>query len=274
MTVSFNVVGCSRNNSAHAPAVSRNIINWAGAFDLRRLLLVEGPSTDGARECWTRELEAVRPIFLDPPAGLDALARTERIAVLRNLYLETLRQEDNPAAFTVVMDFDEVNACEIAPAALAQSFAFLEEQQEHAACFAVQEGMLYDVYALRHPVYCPDDCWERVSTRPRWMSHAQAVWNYVGMRQLSFPVQTLTQVDSAFGGLGVYKTQFLTNGTYVGSISRKEICEHVAIHSQITARNGRLYACPWLMNVTPEEHKFRRPPLGNRVRDIIRRVIA
>jgi hypothetical protein len=272
MTVSFNVVGCSRNDSANAAAVSRNIRAWATAFDLRHFLLVEGPSTDGTRECWTRELGAIRPVFLNPPPGLDALPRTVRIAVLRNLYLDALRQNENPASFTVVMDFDDVNACEIAPEALARSFAFLEEQHDRAACFAVQEGMLYDVYALRHPAYCPDDCWERVRTRPTWMSHAQAVWTYVGKRQSSFPVGSLTEVGSAFGGLGVYKTGVLTGASYSGSRNGIEVCEHVEIHSQMTARNNRLFVCPWLVNVTPDEHRFRRPSFVSRMRDITKRM--
>jgi hypothetical protein len=255
MTIAVNIVGCSRNNSAHAADVSRNIRTWATAFHLRRVLIVEGPSTDGARPIWARDLETVRPVFLEAPPGLDSLARTDRIAALRNVYLAALREDPEPAPFTVVMDFDNVNACEVPPDALADSFAFLNDRQDRAACFAVQDGLLYDIYALRHPVYSPDDCWERVENRPMWMSHSEAVRRYVRRRQKGFPTRHLTEVESAFGGLGIYKTSDLVKALYRGHTDAgTAVCEHVELHAAIRASGRRLFVAPWLVNALPPEH--------------------
>jgi hypothetical protein len=167
------------------------------------------------------------------------------------------------------MDFDDANACEIAPEALAQSFAFLEEQQDRAACFAVQEGILYDVYALRHPLYSPDDCWEMVNARPPWMSYHHAMHRYVGVRQKKFPRKVVTEVASAFGGIGIYKTSFLIAGTYRGRrTDGAETCEHVELHYDIRSRGGRLWVVPWLQNDAPPEHVIGKPTVLDRLRVI------
>ncbi len=269
-----NVVGCSRDNALSVGSISRNLRRWNDAVRIHSLLLLEGPSTDGARKLWERELGPLGGVFVDPPPGLASLKRTDRLAKIRNVYLDALRNDEHAAPFTIVMDFDNVNECEIRVEGILRSLAFLNEDPMRAACFAVQENLLFDVWALRHPTHCPDDCWQRVESRPVWMSYDRAVWAYVGKRQRAFPVHELSEVESAFGGLGLYRTAFLVGSHYEGLIENREVCEHVALHAGIRAAGGRLFVCPWLRNNAPQEHLVWRPRIIDVLRQAYRRLAS
>jgi hypothetical protein len=57
------------------------------------------------------------------------------------------------------------------------------------------------------------------------------------------------EVDSAFGGLAIYKRQALTNIRYIGVDNNKEeVCEHVALNRQIKEKGGRIFINPAMMN--------------------------
>jgi hypothetical protein len=269
-----NVVGCSRNNALSVGSISRNLRRWNDAVRIHSLLVLEGPSTDGARELWEHELGPLGAVIVEPPPGLQSLKRADRLAKIRNFYLDALRNDADAAPFTIVMDFDNVNEVEIRTEGILRSLAFLNEDPMHAACFAVQENLLFDVWALRHPIHGPDDCWQRVESRPVWMSFDSAVWSYVGKRQRAFPIHELTEVESAFGGLGLYRTTFLLCSRYKGLLETREVCEHVALHAGIRAAGGRLFVCPWLRNNAPQEHLVRRPQVIDIIRKAFRRLAS
>jgi hypothetical protein len=76
------------------------------------------------------------------------------------------------------------------------------------------------------------------------------------------PVETPPiQVESAFGGLGIYKMQFVLNNKsrYIGHeykyfvgesmvFSKLQTCEHVSFHQGIAAQGGQMFILPYLVN--------------------------
>ena len=69
------------------------------------------------------------------------------------------------------------------------------------------------------------------------------------------------QVESAFGGLGIYKMRYVLNNKsrYVGHeykyfideamvFSKLQTCEHVSFHQGIAAQGGQMFILPYLVN--------------------------
>jgi hypothetical protein len=135
--------------------------------------------------------------------------------------------------------------------------AFLDDDCERAGVFANSGGAYFDLWALRHPELCPGDVWEELAD--------YAIANRVGDTEayehtLAKRVFTLAadapplEVDSAFGGLGIYKlSHVLANpAPYAGAKLKEnlgwQVCEHVAFHAGLRAQGGRLFVLPWLIN--------------------------
>ncbi|HEY1803077.1 MAG TPA: hypothetical protein VGG45_01225 [Terracidiphilus sp.] len=63
------------------------------------------------------------------------------------------------------------------------------------------------------------------------------------------------EVDSAFGGLAVYRRDALSGVKYVGlGEARHEVCEHVSLHRQIKSAGRRIFINPQLVNAGVTEH--------------------
>jgi hypothetical protein len=150
---------------------------------------------------------------------------------------------------------------------------------ERAAVFANQIGKYYDIWALREPNLCPGDAWEEVmdyviqhKVSPE-IAHDQTF----AKRIHTFPVSMQPfEVDSAFGGLGIYKMNFILRNPnpYLGSkmksapsedgsfrIARWQVCEHVHFNQGIRSLGGRLFIMPSLVNSDCTHSVF--PPIAH-----------
>ena len=113
------------------------------------------------------------------------------------------------------------------------------------ALFANQRTAYYDISALRHNDWCPEDCWTEVTkaaTFPwRKNKRTRALRRYVYGRQYWIPTsRSPIQVDLAFGGFAVYKRGILKDCWYGSrAADGSVVCEHVSINKQICEKNGR-----------------------------------
>ncbi|WP_246273027.1 glycosyltransferase [Oricola thermophila] len=183
--------------------------------------------------------------------------RTERLAHLRNRALEHVRADERLADFdyAIIMDMDGVNSLFPADRLRAHMSDWPEDR---AAVFANQTESYYDVWAYRHPTHSPDDCWERVEKRPAGMSKAQAYETFVAARKKPWPRDAgMVEVESAFGGLALYRLPALRDCSYLGlDEDGNPRCEHVEFHRQIRSKGYRLFIDPAMINGTgAEEHK-------------------
>ncbi|WP_422688473.1 hypothetical protein [Candidatus Planktophila versatilis] len=180
--------------------------------------------------------------------------RWSRIAYLRNLCIaEFLKSEKYVHCnFVVVSDLDGVNR-ELTPSSVKAVF----ERSDWAACFANQSGHYYDIFALRHPTWSPDDCWKHEKVlRSRGVNPIRARELAVYKRQIKIrPNSNWIEVDSAFGGLGIYKREFLTNALYESRDSNDElVCEHVSFNKGVSRNGGRLFVVPAFINFKLNGH--------------------
>jgi hypothetical protein len=183
--------------------------------------------------------------------------RSDRIAAARNLYLAAIANADfRKFDDLVLLDFDDVNSRPIDVSAFAAARDWLHANEKRQAVFANANAFYYDVWALRHPEWSPDDCWQRARVAEKQIGLPEAIRRFVATRQIMVR-KTLAPipVDSAFGGLAIYRLERALKASYVGLTGDgDEVCEHVAFNSAVKGRDGELAIFPPLQNWTPPEH--------------------
>jgi hypothetical protein len=199
--------------------------------------------------------------------------REDRISFCRNKYLAELRtnQDYKDIEFLAVADLDGINDS-LDTIAIESCF----EISDWAGCFSNQVKYYYDIYALRHPAWSPDNCWKyeaelRKSGVPHVLAREMAV--YSRQRKIA-PHADWVEVDSAFGGFGIYDVNQIGDSTYSARDFGGEItCEHVIFHQKIRAMGGKLYINPKLINSRKNPHTDNRLPF-NRLKWLIKLFLA
>jgi len=260
------IVGCARDAAAFVPGVLSNIEQFASVFREVKFVFVENDSTDSTKELlqrWVREHQDARLLQLDGLAATQP-SRPARIAHARNAYMEILDGVDYQGYdYLVVIDFDDVNAPAIGVRGFASAVRFLDENASVCGVFANSTPAYYDIWALRHPVWCPNDCWAEVRAE-QTLSFKDARDRYVHSRQVEIPPDTQPiRVLSAFGGLGIYRLSIARGCRYTGLAENgTEVCEHVAFNRGMT-NQGQLFIFPALLNTAPIEHLRAQEILGH-----------
>ncbi|MEE4014178.1 hypothetical protein V1T76_19085 [Roseibium sp. FZY0029] len=184
--------------------------------------------------------------------------RVERIAVARNFALEKIVLSESTSEYTIVMDLDGVND----EFDIVKVRKIIDKSSLHwDAVTANQAEAYYDLYALRHPTWCPDDCWRelRNAKRRRFFKKKNIRLlrdEYIHNRQFKIPEDhSWIEVESAFGGLAMYKTASLKGCWYSPRDSLGNLtCEHVVLHKQMIEKGGKIFIAPDLINKAPSEH--------------------
>ena len=179
--------------------------------------------------------------------------RIERLSYCRNIYVRWLRE--TPASSRVlVLDWDtrntHLNSRSIRSA--------LEELPNASGIFANQAGRYFDIYALRSHGWVDGDClheyWDLRKTLGAKKAKQKAIWSK--MRKIS-PNHPILEVDSAFGGLGIYQSWVFIDCDYSKlSTNSSNESEHVFLHHQIRSKNGRLFIHPKLINFAWNPHNL------------------
>jgi hypothetical protein len=185
------------------------------------------------------------------------IPRTVAMARCRNEYLREVRE--NPRFekidYVVVSDFNQLND-RLTKEAIESCFV----RSDWDACFANQTGRYYDIWALRHAIWSPNDCWEQLNFYRKYTKFPEwALRISIGSRMIRIPKGSeWIQVDSAFGGLGLYKRDAILQGEYVGSgIDGNPICEHVPFHTSLIQNGFKLFINPALINTKSTDHSQR-----------------
>lgn len=262
--------GCARNCAQWLPAVLSNIDRLSISFADTAVVIVENDSIDGTPELlrkWGRNRRNFHLLQLD---GLGAEpARTVRLEIARNAYIAAISGRDHLTKFDYlcVVDFDDVNARPIDPIGVAEGISRLRSG-EAAGVFANQLGAYYDLWALRHKTFAPGDVWEEVLdyALSRKVSDEVAFAKTLGCRSFVIPpTAPPVEVESAFGGFGIYKLSYVIRNPnpYLGSrvkllpggspgqiqIARWQQCEHVHFNAGIGHLGGKLLIIPTMINL-------------------------
>jgi hypothetical protein len=279
-------VGCARNCAVALPHVLDNILSMSRLFLESAFIFVENDSQDATQtnlRRWCDGGRNARLIVLDGLADFCSI-RTLRLEIARNRYLSLVRSEYSSYDFLFVVDCDEVNAARIDLGAVRRAINFLTEEENRAAVFANAKGIYYDLWALRHRLRCPGDIWEEACDYAiaHEVTDEEAFRETFSKRIITIaPDQAMPmEVDSAFGGLGIYKIpSIMRNGKRHVGYNVKHIpagviglrqdgmracgwqcCEHVSFNAGFRERGDKLFVLPYLINFETEGLIF--PPSG------------
>jgi len=180
--------------------------------------------------------------------------RTQRIAYCRNVYRRIVAWSPRyfGVKYVAVLDVDHVNYG-LTREAVDSAFS----RKGWDACFANQFGKYYDLYALRHEHWNSSDmvASARFFSSISGVDEQTATAKLFSQRMVSLsPTTNWIRVDSAFGGLGIYRKGLLRLSRYRGQLGGHSVCEHVPFHMGFAFWRKRLFINPALLNGDAPEH--------------------
>ena len=256
----FLVVGLARNCGK---SIKTDIAKIAFVFkEFRHVnwLVIESDSRDATQKKLNElELETKNFKFISLGALRQQLPlRTERIAHCRNRYLSELHSNPMYANidYVIVSDLDGVSD-QLTEQALFSCWV----RDDWDVCTANQRGPYYDVWALRHKTWSPNDCWSQYRfLMEHGLSAEQSLFAAIHSRMITIDESLAwIEVDSAFGGFAIYRKEALLGAQYVGLDDEGAMtCEHVRLHATIKSRGGHIFINPKLINTgyTPHTKKL------------------
>lgn len=247
-------VGLARNLDWILPLTIGRIEQTARHFADWRCVILENDSTDGTKDLlrkWaTRDPEHVVVELLDngkPHLHGFELARTEAMADYRNRCRELVREHYAQADYVIVVDLDAWGGWSVHGVINGIGW---HERMPQAGCMASTSlfkhaGTLIDGKAP----WAHYDNWAY-----RWLGWTPRIGPWFTF-WLPPPGAVPIQVNSAFGGLGIYKTQPYLESEYSG-----EDCEHVPYHRRMIEKGWTIHLNPaqrcvmhWLPDEDAEE---------------------
>lgn len=250
------VLAALRDCQSTLPTILSLCADISSSFTEAHFVFVENDSKDATRE-YIESWRANRKdcTLISPTYPIAHLKRTERLAICRNLALDFAKRHLIDFGLLIVFDVD-LSINDLRASALVAAAEFLLSTPSAIGVFANSEPVYYDIWALRHPVWCPTDCWREIRHHRHWpLSYAEAT--FVSSRQLRIDrYAPPICVASAFNGLGIYRFAKVVDGRYCGvDLSGRETCEHVAFHASIAAQQERaFFILPSLVVDAPLQH--------------------
>ncbi len=268
------IIGLARNTAPHLPGAFAMMERLAATVRLERVIIVTNDNEDGTDAVLDQARHGPLPLTI---INMDGLAseheqRVDRLAVARQASLEALFASPSVPDFTLILDMDGLNNT-LDPVVVKRLMD--DAHGDWQAVFANQPNAYFDIYALRRRNWCDYNFmpklnheWKQVAGRPRFKkllsrlnpfdrtprSRQELKIRYVHRLQYRIPADyPWIEVDSAFGGAGLYRTASLRGKTYRSRGSQgMVICEHVSLHAQMRAEGARLFIVPWFLNENHE----------------------
>lgn len=272
------ICGCTKNSADYIKNEINSILNLSQLFLSLDIVIYENDSTDNTVKI-LKSMEKDNTISLISESGIQTRLqrRTMIIAHGRNKLVEFVNSTD-AYDYMIMIDLDNVMA-EFDKQGLIDAFSY--DLDTWDVLTGNCHGKYYDIWALRlnknkwsddhEKIWnsCIDyDCWDMINHRRQQgfnvrIRHIQPFQKHIP-RELS-----LLQVDSSFGGIGIYKVSKIKNCRYYGftrycSCKKYNIfpgrciwetCEHVSFHKDmIEKHNAKIFICPQLIIKDQPEH--------------------
>lgn len=236
------IVGCARNISSSLDKTIEIIKMIQSCFKEYHVIIYENDSNDDTLDKlnkWSIEDNKVEIITEKNILG----PRTQRLSHGRNILMKKALTYNSE--YVVVIDLDIINH-DLTKESFMSSF---RDDIDWAGMFANQSEIYYDLWALRSiDDWLNFDCLLCINKTKDEEYCLKS--RFKKIPRTDQPIE----VNSAFGGLGIYKTKYLTNAEYYGGENNKEECEHVKFHEEIRMNKGKLYINPSMINSSGLQH--------------------
>jgi len=281
------LVGTISNAAGSLRSDLTKVMNALSTFELVQVFLVESDSTDATLsvlENLHTEIECFNFVSLGDLSS-EIPDRIHRIRHCRNVYVQKVRNliEVSDIEYVFVADLDGMNS-KISSKAILSSF----QRDDWGAVLSNQRGGYYDVLALRHPTWCPQDVLvdlrheqslidntelpkrsflRRASRRVEY-DRARKKAIYSKMIRIEQDEDWI-EVNSGFGGLGIYKSELFERFDY--SLLEGDLdfeSEHVAFSKRITDAGYKIFINPKMINNNFNTYNINRFILVRQVREM------
>ena len=245
------IAGSICNASKEIPLVFKNIERLSKLFTKVKCILVESDSIDNTIEVLKHTKDTYTDIDIEV-FSFGSLSskipyRTGRIATARNFYLDRVESDYLDYDYLLVLVFNESNTDELDLGGVISNFKYSNWDM---IC-ANQEQIYYDLWALRHPIWMPFDCWDWHSA-PEFMNRDQIYNIYVRSRFIHIDkTQNLIKVQSAFGGSAFIKIKSIQGARHSSlNESGREACEWISFCERLNNKTSNIFINPSFINQT------------------------
>ena len=250
----FLIVGTVRNVEKTLRNETFGMQNLFSKFGETHFYLVESDSNDSTISLLHDLKSEIENFTFSTLGKLDSRIpnRVNRIRHCRNNYVNFIRESDLNYDFVVVCDWDGINKV-IKPKGLRKIF---QDVSAWSMCSANQTFGYYDIYALRAKAWVESDFITELSDFKKkhgpltfWQEdRARRELIYKKMRLLRKSGDWI-EVDSAFGGMAIYKAHVFQEFDYGDEISIEELeCEHITLHRKMIDAGMKIFVCPEFIN--------------------------
>ena len=242
--------GPVRNVATVIEAEIDNLYHALSGFSAIFCHIVESDSQDDTLIVLQRLAQKYPNLSYESKGNLveSGLIRTERIAYCRNALRTHLTKSSyaEQIDYMIMADLDGMNHL-VTKHKIAQCWDVAEDWD---VLTANQEGPYYDTWTIRHPDWCPTDCWQQKARLEKLFNSDAAMNLAVNARQAVLRSNIgLLEVDSAFGGLAIYKKHVFLDGQYAGvGEDGLEICDHVPFHATLRKKGYQIFINSALTN--------------------------
>jgi hypothetical protein len=244
------ICGTARNVETKIPNFVLGVNRCFSGFKSVNILIVESFSSDKTIEALSKQKNTERNFdyFTDDTVDKGESRRTVRIASARSSVQNWIRNQAQVFDYVVMADMDGVNK-DLTRIAVESCW----QSDEWDVVTASQPFKYYDLWALRAKGWCEKDCWEEYDQLRLLYGDRKAKKMAITSKMKGLPRSSpWVEVDSAFGGLAIYKTEAFLSGAYSGTNPKGiEICEHVPLHQDIKTHGYRIFINPNLVNISP-----------------------
>ena len=231
---------CARDCASQLSPSLAELLKIGGLFEKFQFYVFENDSRDQTSDL-LRKLSDSIPIEILSARGLDQIfpARTERLSYCRNQLLANATKQSFD--YFAVADLDGV-ITRIEQKEFLSCFV----NDAWDGCFPGSRDKYYDLWALRHPGIMPADYNQMMNKLPFVVGEDNAqLLSAIPARNLEFDkFHQWLEVESAFGGLALYRASIFAKGRYCGKEHDQEICEHVPFHRSLKHAGAKLYLNP------------------------------
>ena len=256
------VVGTARNASANIVADLLRIVNSLDIIVPTFGFVVESDSDDATVSLLndlSKRDSRIRFISLGQVAP-QIPDRIARLRHCRNVYVREIRENPDykDCDLVIVADLDGINI-KISTKYLERA---LSSEFQWDAMAANQSARYYDILALRHPLWSPNNWLMESEWLEPFLGEKAAKRHSMADRMIRIPSKLPPiQVDSAFGGLCIYKRWIFEECDYSEDTPEAaDEIDHVTLHRKARMARGRIFIHPGLINSNWTAHSLNGPP--------------
>ncbi len=240
--------------------------------------ILESDSTDGSKEYLSNINKEYLKIFNLDELEKKIIIRTERIAFCRNFLLKKIKEEANFSNFLYIpLDLDIELFKYTSNEEFKNLLIMLKNNKSYDVIFPFSFPYYYDIHALRSNRWNTKNPWHSINSINKYLPIGKFFTRYffIYRKQKKYNKKlTEIKVESAFGGIGIYKVNkdLFKNLEY--SIDLKfgnTSCEHIKFNSFF--KNKIIYPL-WIIPSPLEHIEFKLISFNNKIKYIFKTIIG